>query len=99
MKGSFVLKINVYKYADTTALSILLHSCFFASVLVQFGHSVWALKPVHRHQKPGYAIVLFSIFRRGTHLYISLFPSVRPSVRDHISGTVYHVIIIFGSHV
>ena len=58
-------------------------------------------------------------FRWRTHLYMSLFlsvcpsvrpsihlsvirsfcPSVRPSVVHHISGTVHHVIIIFGTHV
>ena len=46
-------------------------------------------------------------FRWGTHLYISLFPSVRPSVRlsvlpsvtHHILGTVHHMIFIFGRHV
>ena len=38
-------------------------------------------------------------FRWGTHLYMSLFPSVRPSIVHHISGTVHHLIIIFGAHV
>ena len=43
------------------------------------------------------------LFRWGTHFYMSLFPSVHPSVCPsvvhHISGTVHHVIIIFGTHV
>ena len=44
----------------------------------------------------------FQIFRCGTHLYMSLFlsipPSVCRSVAPHISGTVNHLIIIFGTH-
>ena len=41
------------------------------------------------------------IFRWGTHLYMSLFLSARPSVRPsvtqhHISGTLHHMIMIFG---
>ena len=47
------------------------------------------------------------LFRWGTHLNMSLFLSVHPSVcqsvhssvAHHISGTVYRVIIIFGAHV
>ena len=35
---------------------------------------------------------------RGTHLYMSLFLSVHPSVPHHISGTIHHLIIIFGTH-
>ena len=38
------------------------------------------------------------IFRWGTHLYMSLFLSVHPSVVHHISGTIHHLIIIFGTH-
>ena len=38
------------------------------------------------------------VFRWGTHLYMSLFLSVHPSVAHHISGTVHHVIIIFCTH-
>ena len=42
------------------------------------------------------------VFRWGTHLYMSLFPSVCPSVcplvAHHISGTVHHLIVIFGTH-
>ena len=39
------------------------------------------------------------IFRWGTHLYMSLFPSVCSSVAYHVSGTVDHVIIIFDTRV
>ena len=42
-------------------------------------------------------------FRCWTHLYMSLFPSIRLSVHPsnvhNISGIVHHVIIIFGTHV
>ena len=39
------------------------------------------------------------IFRWGTYLYVSLFLSAHPSVVHHIyiSGTMHHVIIIFGN--
>ena len=47
------------------------------------------------------------LFRWGTHLCMSFFlsvcpsihPSIHPSVAYHISGTVHHLIIIFGTHV
>ena len=38
------------------------------------------------------------IFRWGTQLHISLF-SVRLSVAHHISGTVHHLIVIFGTQI
>ena len=45
---------------------------------------------------------LFNIFRWGTHLYMSFFPSVgpsiHPSVLHHISGAIHHLIIIFGTY-
>ena len=44
-----------------------------------------------------------SIFRWATHLNMSLFTSVHPSVHrsvaHHISETQHHVIMIFGTHV
>ena len=47
-----------------------------------------------------YLMKKVELFRWGTHLYMSLFPSVcssclsvHPSVAHHISGTVYHLII------
>ena len=43
------------------------------------------------------------LFRWGTHLYMSLFRSVHPSVHlsvvHHTSGTIHHLIIIFGTRV
>ena len=43
------------------------------------------------------------VFRWDTHLYVSVFPSVplsvHPSVVHHISVTIHHLIIIFGTHV
>ena len=46
---------------------------------------------------------LGSVFRWGTHLYMSLFLSARPSdylsIVDNILRTVHHVITIFGTHV
>ena len=48
-----------------------------------------------------FKILIFGVFRWGTHLYMSLFrPSVHLSVllsvAHHISGTIHHLIIIFG---
>ena len=46
-------------------------------------------------------LTLFCLFRWGTLLYKSLFPfvqsSVCPSLAHHISGTVHHRIIFFGT--
>ena len=50
--------------------------------------------------------IVIGIFRWGTHLYMSPFlsvrpsicPSVHPSVVHHISGSIHHLIIIFGAH-
>ena len=39
------------------------------------------------------------VFRWGTHLYVSLFPSICLSIVHHFSGTVHHQIIIFDTHV
>ena len=39
------------------------------------------------------------VFRWGTHLYMSLFLSIRLSVTHHISETVHHVFIIFSTRV
>ena len=48
---------------------------------------------------------VLALFRLGTHPLMSLFrsvcslplcPSIRPSVRHQISGTIHHLIIIFG---
>ena len=43
---------------------------------------------------------LLLVLEWGTHLYMSLFPSVSvcPSVAHYISGTAHHVIMIFGAH-
>ena len=46
-------------------------------------------------------LVLHEIFRWGTHLYMSLIPSVCPSVRPSRTITqqlLHHVITIFGTH-
>ena len=40
----------------------------------------------------------FYFFRWGTHLYMTLFPSIHLSITHHISETVQHLIIIFGTH-
>ena len=48
-------------------------------------------------------IFLLILLKKSTHFYMSLFLSiclsVRPSVTHHMSGTVHHLIIIFGTHV
>ena len=35
----------------------------------------------------------------STHLYMSLFSSIRLSVMHHILGTTHYLIILFGTHV
>ena len=40
----------------------------------------------------------FNVFRWGTFLYMSNFPSVRSSVAHHISGTVHDLMMIFGTY-
>ena len=56
-----------------------------------------------------FSFCLKFLMRWGTHLYMSLFPSIHlpvcpsvhpsvcPSVVQHISGTVHHLVIIFGT--
>ena len=51
------------------------------------------------HSKKSRSVRNFDFSRWGTHLYISLFLSICPSVAYHISGTIHHLIIICGTHV
>ena len=64
------------------------------------------LFPMHSLSAPWKHQKTADFFRCGTDFYMSLFSvlpsvllSVRPSVAHHISGTVHHVILIFGTHV
>ena len=56
---------------------------------------VYLIKPYLSHILLIFFLILFIVilFRWGTHLCMSLFPSVRPSVVHHISGTVHQMTI------
>ena len=64
------------------------------------------LFPMHSLSAPWKHQKTADFFRCGTDFYMSLFSvlpsvllSVLPSVAHHISGTVHHVILIFGTRV
>ena len=77
------------------------------SVFLPFSFPLFAFLILSLCSSAFYFIVLsqsFSsliLFRWGTHLYVtfSVRPSAHLSIAHHISGTVHHLIIIFGTHV
>ena len=98
--GNKIIIINIYRtqaYNSTCGCFCIRFIDFMlkGKSLLDFANLV----SPNDYEKNDKIILNISIFRWGTHLYISLFPSISPSsVTHHISGTVHHLIIIFGTH-
>ena len=84
-----------YKSGTTQAVALDISTAF---------NRVWHSSFLYKYSLMEFLVIyltLFCLFRWGTHLYKSLFPFVRLSIclslAHHISGTVHHWIIFFGT--
>ena len=60
---------------------------------------IWLTILLFFYPKESCTLFEILIFLGGAPTSMSLFPSIRPSVAYHISGTIHHLIIILGTHV
>ena len=102
------LRVKVAAVSNFEDSSNILFYLFFSLVLLNFlqirvkiFQALWDTKFLRKHllKVLCYLSVRIHFFRWGTHLYMSLFPFVHPSVTHHFSGTVHHLTIIFDTHI